>query len=253
MPNVHCYIRLLGSHVTFISEAKQKHDNMIYGIADVYRSLQEGTSEGTMFTIAATIIGVDLSNDWNYKLAVRVLDEHEEMTCVLLDDDVVALLDITANELISKSLMEIDKYNLAPHYVRRFTVSKYVGENTQLLAIENVSSTTSTSIPITDHDASCIMEEEDKFFSRITTDEWEMADKALWATCYPNVSSVVSTSSSAIVPNEAGINIVSSTQDLHSEDATTSILLSVESNKDQQKANIRPKKTTHKPKCFMCD
>ncbi|KAL8192048.1 hypothetical protein R6Q57_028169 [Mikania cordata] len=189
-----------------------------------------------------------------YKLAVCVLDEHEEMPCVSFDDADVALLDITANELISKSLMEIDKYNLAPHYVRRFTVSKYVGENTQLLAIENVSSTTSTSIPITDHDASCIMEEEDnEFLSRITTDEWEMADKAFWATCYPDVSSVVSTSSSAIVPNEARMNIVTSIQDLHREDATTSIPLSVESNKDQQKANIRPKRTIHKPKRFMCD
>ncbi|KAD5803278.1 hypothetical protein E3N88_14638 [Mikania micrantha] len=184
------------------------------------------------------------------------------MTCVLFDDVVVALLDITANELISKSLMEgendplwlsnylldslcarsvifrikIDKYNLAPHYVWCFTVSKYVVENTQLLAIENVSSTTSTSIHVIDHDASCIMEEEDnEFLSKITTDEWEMADKAFWAACYPDVSSVVSTSSSAIVPNEAGMNIVTSIQDLHSEDATTSIPLSVKSNKDQQK------------------
>ncbi|KAD4177964.1 hypothetical protein E3N88_26555 [Mikania micrantha] len=91
-------------------------------------------------------------------------------------------------------------------------VSKYVGENTQLLASENI---TSTSTPVTHHDASCFMDEEhNEFLSRITSDEWEMADKVFWATCYPDVSSFVSTSSLATVQNQAGMNVVTSTLDI---------------------------------------
>ncbi|KAL8246469.1 hypothetical protein R6Q59_007685 [Mikania micrantha] len=174
----------------------------------------------------------------------------QAITCVLFDDDVVALLDITTNELISKPLtngrndplwlsnylldslcarsvifrIKIDKYNLAHHYVRGFTVSKYVGENMQLLANESITSTTSTSTPVMNHDVSCIMDEEDKeFLLRIATDEWKMADEAFWATCYSYVSTVVSTSSSVTIQNQAGMNIVTPTQDLHSDDATTFI------------------------------
>ncbi|KAL8216679.1 hypothetical protein R6Q57_023516 [Mikania cordata] len=92
-----------------------------------------------MYIIDATIVGVDLANDWKYvkcircrkktalngdhyfcascdtvvvnprqayKLVIRVVDKGEELSCVLFDEAAFSLLGITADELLMRSFSE---------------------------------------------------------------------------------------------------------------------------------------------------
>lgn len=145
--------------------------------------------EGSQYTIDATIVDIDMYNDWKftrcsncrkkasfvnnqyycnicdkvianplqaYKLVIEVVDGDYEMSCVLFYDYAKPLIGITVDELLTKSFCEgaddpdwiynflvdilygrrvllsikVDKFNLSPKFVRRFTVVKYFDVNT---------------------------------------------------------------------------------------------------------------------------
>ncbi|KAL8191672.1 hypothetical protein R6Q57_028403 [Mikania cordata] len=142
-----------------------------------------------------------------YKLVIRVVDKGEELSCVLFDEAAFSLLGITVDELLTRSFSEgaddpywiedflfdtllgqrvilkikIDRYNLAPNYVRRFTVSKYIGDDVKLLNKDKPMSTTCTSqaLPsnyVSDGDVDDTIDD----FPPITDDEWAMSDEAMW-------------------------------------------------------------------------
>ncbi|KAL8193775.1 hypothetical protein R6Q57_026467 [Mikania cordata] len=103
------------------------------------------TQVGTIYIIDATIVDVDLVNDWKYvkcsrcrkkttlngdryfcascdkvvvnpsqayyKLVIRVVDKGEELSCVLFDEVVFSLLGITSYELLTRSFFELTVTN----------------------------------------------------------------------------------------------------------------------------------------------
>ncbi|KAL8192672.1 hypothetical protein R6Q57_027505, partial [Mikania cordata] len=202
--------------VVFKSHEHHSEDLRVTKVAELFSYLQEGVIEGTMYIIDATIVDVDLVNDWKYvkcnrcrkkttlngdryfcascdtvvvnpsqayKLVIRVVDKGEELSCVLFDEAAFSLLRNTADELLTRSFSEIkiDRYNLAPNYVRRFTVSKYIGDDVKLLNKDKPMSTTCTSqaLPsnyVSDGDVDDTSDD----YPPITDDEWAMSDEAMW-------------------------------------------------------------------------
>ncbi|GJV71867.1 nucleic acid-binding, OB-fold protein [Tanacetum coccineum] len=89
------------------------------------------------------------------KLVITIRDNREDIDCVLFNSEATPLLGITVEELFNKTITEgvndpnwivdylidhlctqwvvlqikIDKYNLAPTYVRRYTATKYYGHD----------------------------------------------------------------------------------------------------------------------------
>ncbi|KAL8200770.1 hypothetical protein R6Q57_012109 [Mikania cordata] len=147
-----------------------------------------------------------ISNE-RYKLVIHVVDKCEELSCVLFDEAAFSLLGITADELLTRSFSEgaddpywiqdfffdtllgqrvilkikIDRYNLDPNYVRRFTVSKYIGDDVKLLNKDRPMSTTCTNqaLPsnyVSDGDVDDTIDD----YPPITDDEWAMSDEAMW-------------------------------------------------------------------------
>ncbi|KAI3817440.1 hypothetical protein L1987_11231 [Smallanthus sonchifolius] len=132
------------------------------------------------------------------------------MMCVLFDDTATTLVAITAEDLIFKSLsdslymhgaddmcwihdylidglcalrailrIKIDKYNLAPNYVRCFTLSKYMDDDIKLVA-KNYTTFAIDIITLLGPNAyDCgVLEEVGEFLVMITNDEWDMANEA---------------------------------------------------------------------------
>ncbi|XP_035837306.1 uncharacterized protein LOC118485145 [Helianthus annuus] len=257
--------------VLFKANTPQNEDSQVVSIADVYRSIQAGVYKGTFYNIFGTIVDVDLFNDWNFKLVVRVVDNDVEMMCVLFDDVVIALIGITAEELLSKSLSEgvndplwahtylvdslcarsvtfrikIDEYNLAPHYSYLFTVSKFIKDYIVSHANNISLSTISTCTDDIDHVFEDNEDECAEFFSRVSTEEMDMADELLWG---PIISSVSSNETPLVqsFDYEADNGSIINTRKSNTRDVTTATTSVVKcSNEcDQQ---VRPKRARRKP------
>ncbi|GKC13346.1 ATP-dependent DNA helicase PIF1-like protein, partial [Tanacetum coccineum] len=134
----------------------------VTSITDIYKHLADGVTLGTRFIIYGMVIGINLDKDWKYiqctkcfkrarldgsryycekcakhvmnprltyKLVITVQDDGEEIECVLFNSKATPLLGITVEELFYKTITEIDKYNIAPTYVRRYTATKYYGHD----------------------------------------------------------------------------------------------------------------------------
>ncbi|KAJ0779298.1 putative nucleic acid-binding, replication factor A [Helianthus annuus] len=209
-----------------------------------------------------------------FKLVVRVVDNDVEMTCVLFDDVVIALIGITAEELLSKSLSEgvndplwahtylvdslcarsvtfrikIDEYNLAPHYSYRFTVSKFIKDYIVSHANNISLSTISTCTDDIDHVFEDNEDECAEFFSRVSTEEMDMADELLWGSVISSVSSN-ETPLVQLFDYEADNGSIINTRKSNTRDVTTATTSVVEcSNEcDQQ---VRPKRARRKPKKY---
>ncbi|KAJ0735202.1 putative nucleic acid-binding protein [Helianthus annuus] len=138
-----------------------------------------------------------------YKLELCVTNgTNDEMTCVLFNEAAVSLLKITADELVNKSLSEgvddpnriesylnenlcsrrvifvikIDAYNLAPKFSSRFTVSKYLGDDINvLIQPRSISTTVDTANPPST--GVLQIDEETEMCAKIKDVEWEMADE----------------------------------------------------------------------------
>ncbi|GJR58474.1 putative PIF1 DNA helicase/replication protein A1-like protein [Tanacetum coccineum] len=108
-----------------------------------------------------------------YKLVITVRDNEEDIDCVLFNSEATPLLGITVDELNNKTITEgvndpdwivdylinslctqwvvlqikIDKFNLAPTYVRRYTATKYYGHDVNDLKKYAGSSSSSGSVP----------------------------------------------------------------------------------------------------------
>ncbi|KAL8193715.1 hypothetical protein R6Q57_026407 [Mikania cordata] len=130
--------------VVFKSHEHHSEDLCVTKVAELFTYLQEGVIEGTMYIIDATIVDVDLVNDWKYakcsrcrkkttlngdryfcascdtlvvnpsqayKLVIRVVDKGEELSCVLFDEAAFSFLGITAYELLTRSFSELTVTN----------------------------------------------------------------------------------------------------------------------------------------------
>ncbi|KAJ9543755.1 hypothetical protein OSB04_023462 [Centaurea solstitialis] len=171
--------------------------------------------EGTSYTIDVVIIDIDMFNDWKfvqYKLVLRVTNSQEEMLCVLFNEAVIDFVGLTIDELLIKSNLEgaddpdwihdflteslcarrviltikIDRFNLPPQYVHRFTVTKYHGDDINMpnKASNTTESGSNSILSQHGHDNSDVEEEEDQvWLNSITNDEWEMSAKSLWGPC----------------------------------------------------------------------
>ncbi|KAJ9561929.1 hypothetical protein OSB04_007089 [Centaurea solstitialis] len=169
-------------------------------------------NKGTSYTIDVVIIGIDMFNDWKfvqcrtclkkamYKLYLRVTNSQEEMLCVLCNEAAIDLVDLTVDELLMKSNLEIDRFNLPPQYVRRFIVTKYHGDDINMpnKASNTTESGSSSILPQHGHD-NCDVEEEDQtWLNNITNDECEMSAKSLWGPCIVDAPTTTSTSPSVV-------------------------------------------------------
>ncbi|KAL8189022.1 hypothetical protein R6Q57_029283 [Mikania cordata] len=282
--------------VVFKSHEHHSEDLRVTKVAELFSYLQEGVIEGTMYIIDATIVDVDLVNDWKYVkcsrcrkkttlngdryfcascdtvvLVIRVVDKGEELSCVLFDKAVFSLLGNTANELLTRSFSEgaddpywiedffffdtllgqrvilkikIDIYNLAPNYVRRFTVSKYIGDDVKLLNKDKPMSTTCTSqaLPsnyVSDGDVDDTIDD----YSPITDDEWAMSDEAMWGPRITPLSELTITNDEHDVSSQgASGNIDADTTTPSSSVGKTKVEEHVSPYK------LRPKKIIKKPK-----
>ncbi|XP_022030268.2 uncharacterized protein LOC110931169 [Helianthus annuus] len=199
--------------VTFTVDEQSNEDMSVVSLLDISDYIKKGLPKGKMYNVEGTIIGVDLKEDWNYKLAVELWNEGKEITCVLFDDAANLLLELTAEQLIVKSLSEgpddpcwiyeflmdtlcaqhvifrikVDEYNLAPTYSPRFTVSKYLGDE-----INNLATTT---LPSTCPYADVLHDETTEYLARINDDEWDMVHESLWGPRVSPTQSKTSTSS----------------------------------------------------------
>ncbi|PWA48379.1 replication protein A 70 kDa DNA-binding subunit B [Artemisia annua] len=107
-----------------------------------------------------------------YKLVIKVRDNEEDIECVLFNSAATEILGLTVEELITKTLKEgaddpnwivdyfvdklftqmvvleikIDKFNLPPTYVKRYTVTKYYGSDVDDLNKHRGSSSISGSV-----------------------------------------------------------------------------------------------------------
>ncbi|KAI3745448.1 hypothetical protein L1987_58560 [Smallanthus sonchifolius] len=136
---VDLYKSIVSRPVTFASSDQENGALKISRLADVYSDLQEGVSLGTMYNVDVAIVDVDMSTGWKYvhcntcrkkttllnnryfcdacrksvmnprkvyKLVVRVIDQEEDAVFVLFNDAALAILGITVDDLMLKSLSE---------------------------------------------------------------------------------------------------------------------------------------------------
>ncbi|KAD2804569.1 hypothetical protein E3N88_37946 [Mikania micrantha] len=127
---------------------------------------------------------------------------------MLFDEATFALIGITADDLLTRSFTEgvddpywihdfffdtllarrviikikIDRYNLAPNYVHCFTVSKYIGDDINLLNKDKTMSTASASQVLPSNDVVSDGDVDDTIdnYPKITDDEWALADESMW-------------------------------------------------------------------------
>ncbi|KAD7116694.1 hypothetical protein E3N88_03962 [Mikania micrantha] len=190
-------------------------------VAELFSYLQKGVIEqGTMYIIDATIIGVDLVTDWKYvkcsrcrkktalngdhyfcascntivvnprrayKLVIHVVNKGEDLSCVMLMKLrllFLGLLQMSGLRGFSLRVkIKIDRYNLATNYVRLYTVSKYMGDDINLLNKDKTMSTACASQVIPSND---VVSDGLMIYPPITDDEWAMLDESIWG---PRVTS----------------------------------------------------------------
>ncbi|KAK9061893.1 hypothetical protein SSX86_019077 [Deinandra increscens subsp. villosa] len=235
---LHIYKNIHVDHVVF-NLANQTDVGMhITSMSQLLTDLQEGVPKGTMYNIYVNVIGVDSTNDWNYKLVLNVIESGVQASFVLFDDSAIPFVGFTVDELIEKSNLEgddnpewvvdflkelllareakfrikVDDYNMAPNYVRRFTVSKLIGDhddfpnNRTILALSDSDAVRSNDDvhvePVIDGE--CAIDEEKEFHSKISEEEMGLADEALLD---PRTLSIGSNSSLTMVDayNEVGV------------------------------------------------
>ncbi|XP_022027999.1 uncharacterized protein LOC110929180 [Helianthus annuus] len=92
--------------VAFTLDDQSNEDMSVVSVFDIYNYIKDGLAKGKMYNVEGTIIGVDLEEDWKYKLAVQLWNQEKEITCVLFDDAANLLLGLTAEQLIIKTLSE---------------------------------------------------------------------------------------------------------------------------------------------------
>ncbi|KAK9060955.1 hypothetical protein SSX86_018135 [Deinandra increscens subsp. villosa] len=215
----------------------------ITSMSQLLTDLQEGVPKGTMYNIYVNVIGVDSTNDWNYKLVLNIIESGVQASFVLFDDSAIPFVGFTVDELIEKSNLEgddnpewvvdflkelllareakfrikVDDYNMAPNYVRRFTVSKLIGDhddfpnNRTILALSDSDAVRSNDDvhvePVIDGE--CAIDEDEKekeFHSKISEEEMELADEALLD---PRALSIRSNSSLTMVDASNEVDVVS--------------------------------------------
>ncbi|KAJ9537834.1 hypothetical protein OSB04_030567 [Centaurea solstitialis] len=159
----------------------------------------------------------------SYKLVIQVTNYQEEMLCVLFNQAAIDLVGLTVDELLMKSSLEgaddpywvheflseslcarsviltikVNQFNLAPHFVRRFTISKYHGGDIHMPnRVTDMAEVGSSSIlPQDDHNYCDTEEGEDEaWLNKITNDEWEMSAECLWGPCTTYGPATTSTS-----------------------------------------------------------
>ncbi|KAJ0760844.1 hypothetical protein HanOQP8_Chr04g0142691 [Helianthus annuus] len=155
------------------------------------------------------------------------------MTCVLFNEAAISLLKITADELVKKSLSEvvddpnwiesylnenlcsrrvifvikIDAYNLAPKFSNRFTVSKYLGDDINvLIQPRSISITIDTANPPSS--GVLQIDEETEMCAKIKDVVWEMADEVFSSLVDNSVTP--SKQSSVIVGNGSNASLTQS-------------------------------------------
>ncbi|KAL8256722.1 hypothetical protein R6Q59_028763 [Mikania micrantha] len=248
--------------VVFKSHEHQSEDLRVTKVAELFSYLQEGVIEVM------------------YKLVIRVVDKGEELSCVLFDEAAFSLLGITADELLTRSFSEvsfhlwtymvlmihtgfmtfffdtllaqrvilkikIDRYNLAPNYVRRFTVSKYIGDDVKLLNKDKPMSTACTSQALTsnylsDGDVDDTIDD----YPPITDDEWAMSDESMWG---PRITPL---SELTVTNDEHDVSSQGASGNIDADTATPSSS-SVDKAKVEEHVSpykLRPKRTIKKPK-----
>ncbi|XP_076902144.1 replication protein A 70 kDa DNA-binding subunit B-like [Bidens hawaiensis] len=163
IPNRDVFKAMLPVPVLFRSYVQATEDSAVNSVVDLNRYLQGDVSEitGTTYNVGATIVDVDLFNDWKYvqcsicrkkvqfvsaayycsncennvssprhgyRLVVRFLDTYDDISCVMFDEVSWVLLGISADDLVAKNIAEIriTGYNVAPNNSREFSVSKYI-------------------------------------------------------------------------------------------------------------------------------
>ncbi|KAJ0502297.1 putative nucleic acid-binding, replication factor A [Helianthus annuus] len=169
-----------------------------------------------------------------YKLELCVTNGiNDEMTCVLFNEAAVSLLKINADELVNKFLSEgvddpnwiesylnenlcsrrvifvikIDAYNLAPKFSSRFTVSKYLGDDINvLIQPRSISTTVDTANPPST--GVLQIDEETEMCAKIKDVEWEMADEVFSSLVDNSVTP--SKQSSVIVGNGSDASLTQS-------------------------------------------
>jgi hypothetical protein len=96
--------------------------------------------------------------------------------------------------------IKIDKYNLEPIYNRRFTVSKYLGEDIPPGNDHNAEPVARSSANTLSNDlAGDENDEEREMLAKVTDDEWAMADESLWGPTNPLVTTITTTSSVMVI------------------------------------------------------
>ncbi|PWA57556.1 replication factor A protein 1 [Artemisia annua] len=193
-----------------------------------------------------------------YKLVITIQDDNEEMNCVLFNTDAILLLGHTVDELITKSIKEgagdpdwivdyfidsliakwvvlgikIDSYNLAPTYVRRYTVTKYYGEDLNALNKHFGSSSTSTmrmvysdvNIPssLNDFDMNDYVIDDNNMGSTTTDYEEKIMDELMWGqVCETKDSLQVEVQD--VVARDIGVNTIVSSSFSAEDDIQTEI------------------------------
>ncbi|PWA54772.1 alanine-2-oxoglutarate aminotransferase 2 [Artemisia annua] len=193
-----------------------------------------------------------------YKLVITIQDDNEEMNCVLFNTDAILLLGHTVDELITKSIKEgagdpdwivdyfidsliakwvvlgikIDSYNLAPTYVRRYTVTKYYGEDLNALNKHFGSSSSSTmwmvysdvNIPssLNDFDMNDYFIDDNNMGSTTTDYEEKIMDELMWGqVCETKDSLQVEVQD--VVARDIGVNTIVSSSFSAEDDIQTEI------------------------------
>nr|GEU65446.1 putative PIF1 DNA helicase/replication protein A1-like protein [Tanacetum cinerariifolium] len=218
--------------VIFTSSYLKTEELKVTPISEIYKCLTNGADVGTRYIVYGMVTGIDMNHDWKYiqctryKLVITIQDNNEEMKCVLFNSDATLLLGYTVEELITKSINEgaenpdwivdyfidsliakwvvlgikIDSYNLSPTYVRRYTVTKYYGDDVNALnkhfgtssssAKTMVYSDVSISSSLNDFDMTDYVIDDNHMGSTITEDEEKMMDDLMWGQDIENDASV---------------------------------------------------------------
>ncbi|KAK9057542.1 hypothetical protein SSX86_022378 [Deinandra increscens subsp. villosa] len=207
---LHIYKNIHVDHVVF-NLANQTDVGMhITSMSQLLTDLQEGVPKGTMYNIYVNVIGVDFTNNWNYKLVLNVIESGVQASFVLFDDSAIPFLGFTVDELIKKSNLEGGDN---PEWVVDFLK--------ELLLAREAKFRIKTILALSDSDAvrsnddvhvepviggECAIDEEKEFYSKISEEEMELADEAMWD---PRTLYIGSNSSLTMVDASNEVDVVS--------------------------------------------
>ncbi|KAK9055722.1 hypothetical protein SSX86_026807 [Deinandra increscens subsp. villosa] len=175
-----------------------------------------------------------------YKLVLNVIESGVQASFVLFDDYAIPFLGFTVDELIEKSNLEgvdnpewvvdflnelvlareamfrikVDDYNMAPNYVLRFTVSKLIGDHDEFPNNRTTTALSDSDVVRSNADVhveqlidgECAIYEDKEFYSKISEEEMELADEAMWG---PRTLSSGSNSSLTTVDASNELDVVS--------------------------------------------